>query len=181
MRTLVFAVAALALLTQSAAAHVVLAEPEAQPNAYYAGEFRVSHGCGDSPTVAFRIEIPDGINTARPQPKPGWEIEIERQTLPAPIASEYGEITERVSAITWRGRLPADQFDAFGLLVKLPNRSGPLYFRALQTCETGGRAWIDVPVAGQSRHDLLNPAPVLTMRAPPRTPPVAQDPHAHHH
>lgn len=179
-RCVVFAAAALALLAQTgAAAHVTLAEPEAAPNAYYVGAFRVSHGCGDSPTVAFRVELPEGVSMARPQPKPGWTVEIEREALPAPVRSEHGEISERVSAVTWRGQLPADQFDEFALLMRLPNRAGPLYFRAMQTCESGGRAWADVAAAGQSSRDLLNPAPVLTIRAPAPAP--VADPHAHHH
>jgi uncharacterized protein YcnI len=181
MRRLWFVASALALLAQPAFAHVVLAAPEARPDAYYVGEFRVSHGCGESPTIAFRVEIPDGINAARPQPKPGWEIEIERTPLAAPVRTEYGEITERVSAVTWRGLLPADQFDEFALLMKLPNRAGPIYFRALQTCEDSGRAWIDIPAAGQNAHDLENPAPMLNILRPPRSAAPASDDHAHHH
>lgn len=184
MRRMTLLAGVFAVLAQaSASAHVVLSTPEARPNAYYVGEFRVSHGCGDSPTVAFRIEIPDGINIARPQPKPAWEIEIERSPLAAPVRTEYGEITERVSAVTWRGLLPSDQFDDFALLMKLPDRSGPIYFRALQTCEQGGRAWVEIPAVGQDSHDLENPAPVLMVRRPAaRAAPAAQaDPHAHHH
>jgi periplasmic copper chaperone A len=184
MRRLFLIASALALLAQApASAHVVLSTPEARPNAYYVGEFRLSHGCGESPTVAFRIEIPDGINIARPQPKPGWAIEIERAPLPAPVRTEYGEITDRVSAVTWRGLLPTDQFDQFALLMKLPNRPGPIYFRALQTCEQGGRAWVEIPASGQDAHDLENPAPVLNVRRPsaPAAAAPAADPHAGHH
>lgn len=182
-RIFAFALGAALLAQTHAAAHIVLAEPEARPNAYYAGAFRVSHGCGASPTVALRIEIPEGIDMARPQPKPGWEIEIEGTPLAAPVRTEYGEVTERVSAVIWRGLLPADQFDSFGLLMKLPNRAGPIYFRVMQTCEQGGRAWVDVPAARQSAHDLENPAPVLNVRRPAIPAPAAppSDPHAHHH
>jgi uncharacterized protein YcnI len=183
MRRLILLASAIALLAQApASAHVVLARPEARTDSYYVGEFRLSHGCGESPTVAFRVEIPEGINTARPQPKPGWTIEIERTPLAAPVRTEYGEITERVSAVTWRGLLPAAQFDEFALLMKLPNRAGAIRFRALQTCEQGGRAWVEIPAAGQNVHDLENPAPVLMVRRPAAAAPApAADPHAHHH
>jgi periplasmic copper chaperone A len=183
MKRILMLASALVLLAQApAAAHVVLSTPEARPNAYYVGEFRVSHGCGESPTVAFRVEIPDGVSVARPQPKPGWQIEIERTPLPAPVRTEYGEVTERVSAVTWRGLLPTDQFDQFALLMKLPNRAGPIYFRALQTCEQGGRAWVEIPAAGQDAHDLENPAPVLNARRRAAAAPAPQtDPHAGHH
>lgn len=162
-----------ALVATSASAHVVFDEPEARANSYYAGFLRVSHGCGDSPTVALRVEIPAGINTARPQPKPGWTIEIEREPLAAPIRSEYGEITERVRAVTWRGRLEADHFDQFGLMLRLPDQAGPLYFRAIQTCESGERRWIDIPASGQAWHAVESPAPVLTVTRPEAA-------HAHH-
>lgn len=186
MKRFVLFASALALLAQAPAlAHVTLAAPEARPDSYYVGVFRVSHGCGDSPTVAFRLEIPEGINVARPQSKPGWQVEIERTPLPAPVRVESGEITERVSAVTWRGLLPTDQFDEFALLMKLPNRSGAIHFRAFQTCEQGGRAWVDVPAAGQRAHDVENPAPVLMVRRPTAAaaaaPSPATDPHAHHH
>ncbi|MCR6645886.1 MAG: YcnI family protein [Terricaulis sp.] len=78
------------MLASAASAHIVFAEPEAKPGAYYAGFLRVSHGCGDSPTRAIRVEIPEGVNIARPQPKPGWSIEIERSPLATPIQAEGG-------------------------------------------------------------------------------------------
>lgn len=165
---LVFAV------VSAAQAHVVFAEPEARPNSYFAGFLRVSHGCGSSPTRAVRVEIPEGVNIARPQPKPGWTLEIERARLAAPIQSEGGAITERVTAITWRGDLPADQFEQFGIMMRLPDRAGPLYFPVIQTCAEGEQRWTQIPAAGAAWHSVPRPAPVLTLAAP------APDPHAHH-
>ncbi|MGE0829162.1 MAG: YcnI family protein [Hyphomonadaceae bacterium] len=169
------ALGALALSAPAALAHVVLAEPRAEAGGYYAGFFRISHGCGASPTVAVRIEIPDGITTARPQPKAGWRLLVERETLAQPIQSEGGLITERVRAITWRGRLPADQFDQFGIVMKLPAQAGPIYFRTIQTCADGERRWIDIPADGQAWGSLPNPAPVLTLYS------NTQEEHAHDH
>jgi len=162
-----FAIASLALdFVSSASAHIVFAETEAAPNAYYAGFLRVSHGCGGSPTRSIRVEIPDGVNMARPQPKPGWTITIEHAPLPAPIPSEGGAITERVSAITWSGELPADQFDQFGLLVRVPNRAGPLYFPVTQTCVEGVQHWTEIPAPGAAWHSVPHPAPVLNLVNP---------------
>lgn len=169
---------ALACLSPStAAAHVVFAEPEAAPNSYYAGFLRVSHGCGDSPTRAIRVEIPDGVNVARPQPKSGWTLDIERAPLAASISGEGGHaITERVAAITWRGELPADQFDQFGIMMRLPDQTGPLYFRVTQTCAEGEQRWEQIPALGAAWHSAPHPAPVLTLVAPP----VASRGHDHH-
>jgi uncharacterized protein YcnI len=166
LRTLLTGAALACVLISSAFAHIVFAEPNATANAYYAGFLRVSHGCGPSPTRAIRVEIPDGINTARPQPKPGWALSIERAPLATPIQSEGGAITERVTAITWRGELPVDQFDQFGVMMRLPNQAGPLYFRVTQTCASGEQRWDDIPAAGAAWNSVAHPAPVLNLTAP---------------
>jgi uncharacterized protein YcnI len=167
LRTAFIASALTLALVSAAQAHIVFAEPEAAPNSYYCGFLRVSHGCGASPTRAIRVEIPDGINIARPQPKPGWRLSIERAPLASPTRSEGGEeITERVSAITWTGELPADQFDQFGIMMRLPDQTEPLYFRVTQTCLSGEQRWDEIPPAGAAWHSVPHPAPVLMLLAP---------------
>lgn len=175
LRSIVAGCALAIALTSSAYAHVVFAEPEAAPSSYYAGFLRVSHGCGASPTRSVRVEIPAGVNIARPQPKPDWTLEIERAPLATPIASEGGALTERVTSITWRGELPADQFEQFGIMMRLPAESGPLYFPVIQICADGEQRWEQIPAAGAAWHSVPRPAPVLTLQAP-RT-----DEHAGHH
>jgi hypothetical protein len=113
----------------------------------------------------LRIEIPADAAGAKPQPKPGWALKIERSPLAVPTKGEGGRtISDRVSAITWTGGpLPDDEWDEFGLSVHLPKRDGTLAFPALQTCETGSAAWTEVPQAGQSPHALAHPAPTITL------------------
>lgn len=176
-RFIALALAAFAI-PAAAFAHVVFAETEAAPNAYYAGFIRVSHGCGESPTRSIRVEIPDGVNIARPQPKPGWTLSVERGPLAAPIRNEMGDpVTERVTAITWSGELPADQFDVFGIMMKLPAQVGPLYFPVTQTCASGEQRWTDIPPAGAAWHSVPRPAPVVTLVVPPQP----EESHDHHH
>ncbi|NWG45245.1 MAG: YcnI family protein [Alphaproteobacteria bacterium] len=148
----------------AAAAHIVLAEPEARAGSYHAGFFRVSHGCGASDTLSIRIEIPKSILIARPQAKPGWSVSMERAALSEPLPGEGGAITERVSAITWSGRLPADQFDTFGVMMKLPEAAGPLHFPTTQSCVEGTRAWVEIPGPGEAPGARESPAPVLILR-----------------
>lgn len=151
----------------TARAHVVFANAEATPNSYFASSLRVSHGCGDSPTRSVRVEIPDGVNIARPQPKPGWRLRIEREPLATPIRSEGGhEITERVTAIIWSGNLPADQFEQFGLMMRLPDHAGALYFPVIQTCAEGEQRWDQVATDGAAWGSVPRPAPILTLMAP---------------
>jgi uncharacterized protein YcnI len=157
-----------------AAAHVTLADPQAAPGAYYTSAFKVTHGCAGSATTALRVEIPASIAVAKPQPKPGWTIEIEREPLAAPVKGEGGKmLTQRVKAITWRGGpLPDEDWDQFGVMAKLPDVTGKLYFPAIQTCEVGEARWTEVPAPGESGR-LAHPAPVLTV-----APKAAPDPMA---
>jgi uncharacterized protein YcnI len=152
-----------------AVAHVTLAEPKAVAGSYYVGSFRIGHGCSGSPTTSLRIEIPPNIASARPQPKPGWTLEIEHVPLAKPMPGEMGEtVTSRVSAITWKGgSLPADQFDVFAVMMKLPATAGTLVFPATQTCAAGEEHWSDAPMAGMR---MAHPAPVLILN-----PATAQD------
>lgn len=155
-------------LATAASAHIVISPGEAPPGNYFAGDLRVSHGCDGSPTVALRVAIPSGVLTAKPQPKPGWTLSIEREPLPAPVPAEGGRLQrDRVSAITWRGRLPDDEFDTFGLSFKAPGARGPLYFPAVQTCASGETRWTDIPAPGQAWHAVPHPAPVLTVDGAP--------------
>ncbi|OAN66365.1 YcnI family protein [Sphingomonas sp. TDK1] len=155
------------LLPVAAQAHIVFAEPQAIAGSYYAGFLRVSHGCGASDTVSIRVEIPAGIVSARPQPKPGWTLAVEHAPLATPIKGEGGAtITQRVSAITWTGKLPADEFDQFGIMMKLPEAPGALYFPTVQRCASGSTDWVNLPASPEAWHATRNPAPILTLTVP---------------
>jgi uncharacterized protein YcnI len=167
------AAALLALSAGAAFAHVTLADPQAPVGAYYTSAFKVTHGCAGAATTALRIEIPAAVAVAKPQPKPGWTLEIEHAPLATPMKGEGGVVvTQRVKSITWRGRLPDEDWDQFGIFARLPEAPGKLYFPAVQTCETGEERWVEVPAAGETGR-LAHPAPALTV-----TPRLAPDPMA---
>ena len=167
----VLAAVVAAIVPAAAAAHIVFAEPQANAGSYYAGFLRVSHGCGASPTRSVRVELPAAIVSARPQPKPGWTLTIEHRPLPAPVRGEGGAaITERVSAITWTGDLPADQFDQFGIMMKLPDTAGSLYFPTRQTCASGRNDWVNIPASPAAWHATAMPAPMLVVGPAPDMP-----------
>lgn len=160
-RTLLLAAVA-ASAAGAASAHVVFVNPKATAGAYWSDALKVTHGCDGSPTVAVRVEPPVGLIMTRPQAKPGWTLHIERERLAEPVAGEGGKLlTERVKAITWRGRLTDDQFDIFGLAAKLPAQTGPLAFRVVQTCEKGESRWEETPVPGGPRPE--HPAAILVL------------------
>ena len=154
-------IALLALMATPAAAHVVAVPGEAKAGSFSAVAFRVGHACaaGDA-TLKLRVEVPDGVASARPQPKPGWTIDIEKDG-------------DRTAAVTWTGRLPDDQFDDFALLMKLPSQAGSLVFPTIQTCEKGESQWTEIPDPERPGEKLTRPAP--TVRLTPATEPPMPD------
>lgn len=162
---------ACALSAGGAQAHVAFAEPQAMAGAHWAGALRVGHGCDGSATTSLRVEIPAGVVTAKPRPKPGWTVLIEREPLAQPVPGEGGKmLTERVKAITWTGRLPDDQFEEFELAAKLAGAGEVLVFPVVQTCERGELRWTEPPAADGARSPQA--APVLRLHA--------ADPAMHH-
>jgi uncharacterized protein YcnI len=155
--------AALVLLTAAPALAHVSAEPRQAPaGAYQVIAFRLGHGCGKAATTALRIELPAALASARPQPKPGWTLKIERDG-------------DQPIAIVWTGNLPGDQFDEFALLTKLPDQAGPLYFPAIQTCGADEAQWNQIPDPGDAPGALDHPAPSLLVT------PSAGAAETHHH
>lgn len=146
-------------------AHIAFAEPSAKAGSSYVGVLRVTHGCAGSATVSIHVVIPEGVTVARPQPKAGWALAIDKAPLAEPIGNKGSEPRERVNAITWTGRLDADQFDDFGIMLKLPDMPGVLYFPTIQRCEIGSNEWTTIPAVGQAWHSVKNPVPMLNVTA----------------
>ena len=147
LKSLLAGAALIAALPSTAAGHVAADPGRASAGAYQAVVFRVGHGCGEAATTALRIEIPSEMASARPQPKPGWTLEIERQD-------------GKVTAVTWRGELPDDQFDEFAMLFKLPDQPATLYFPTVQSCGADESQWTEIPSAGER---ASHPAPALVV------------------
>ena len=145
-----FAAALLAMAANPVSAHIVLSQPSFEAGQNYAAFFKVEHGCDGLPTVALRVQIPDGVSILQTPEKAGWKVETQRSK-------------EALTEITWRGRLEAKASDQFGLFLKLPSKTGPLYFPTVQECEKGETRWTDIPAAGQAWRDVPHPAPVLQL------------------
>lgn len=167
----VCAAAMICAATAVAQAHVVLDIREAVAGSYFKSAFRVGHGCSGSGTVSITVTLPMGTMSVRPQFKPGWRIEIEREPLAEPMQGYHGKvITDRIARVTWTGGLlPDAYFDEFGLQMKLP-ASAPgdvLHFPVLQKCEQGARDWAEIPPPGKTSRDMTSPAPALRLLPKP--------------
>jgi uncharacterized protein YcnI len=162
------AAAAAIISCNAALAHVTVQPSDAPADSYAHLTFTVPHGCNGNATTALRIKLPEGILSAKPQMKTGWNVEIKSRKLEAPAQEPHGNaITDVVEEVAWRGGpLPDSLYDTFGLVVRLPDQAGKnLYFSAVQECEEGVERWIEIPQAGQVPDGLHKPAPVVRLKA----------------
>lgn len=148
-RTLFATAAVLAsAVAGQALAHVTIQPTEARAGGYQVLRFGVGHGCAGKATTAVTIQIPASVASAHPQPKPAWKLAVEHPK----------DAPDRVSAITWRGALPADQFDEFLIHVRLPADAGRLAFPAVQTCGGETVRWTGETSGGPAPVIVLQPA-----------------------
>lgn len=162
------ALAALLAGVAQASAHVTVQPKEAPADSYFQLAFSVPHGCDGSATVALRVKLPDGILSAKPQMKPGWNVEIKTKKLATPLAGPHGgTVSEVVDEVAWRGGpLPDNLYDTFGMILRLPDKAGEnLYFPVVQECEKGVHRWIEIPAKGQDAGKLGEPAPFIHLNA----------------
>ena len=160
--------AALALLGQSALAHVTLEYPVATAGQSYKATFKIGHGCGASPTRVVEVDIPAGVRGAKPMPKHGWTLEVPRAKLAPPYTSHGRSVTEAPTRIRWTAKtdadmLPTSHYDEFILVGTLPRQEGKLYWPVRQLCPQGRLDWTEVPAAGQAWGDLKSPAAELEL------------------
>jgi uncharacterized protein YcnI len=132
-----------------ASAHVALEYQVAPAGASYKATFKVGHGCG-----------------ARPMPKPGWALEVQREKLAQPYTGHGRTITEDVVRVTWTAKTPEDMlphahYDEFVLVATTPEQAGTMYWPVRQTCAEGRNDWVETPKPGQKISDLKSPAAAL--------------------
>lgn len=165
-------------------AHIVLETSSAPAGSSYKAVLQVGHGCQGSATTAVTVQIPAGFQGARPYPKAGWTLAVKTGKLAKPYDSHGKQVTEDITQISWtaaskEAALQDAWFDEFALRGKLPETAGPLWFKVLQTCESGSADWSEVPATGTSTKGLKSPAPLLEVTAaaaatPAVAAPVAQ-------
>lgn len=153
-------------LAALAQAHTVLEYQVATAGQSYKATFKVGHGCGASPTRQIVVDIPAGVQGAKPMPKAGWRLEVTREKLTQPYTSHGRTVTEDVTRISWTAKtaedmLPNGHYDEFVLVGTLPERAGVMYWPVQQLCEQGRMDWTEVPGPGQKLSDLKSPAALL--------------------
>ena len=158
-----------ATLTGIASAHLSLENQAAPAGSNYKAVFKVGHGCGDSATRQIAVDMPRGVRAARPMPKPGWTLEVQREPLAQPYTRHGRTISEDVVRVTWTAKtkddvLPNAHYDEFVLVAQLPDKAGPVYWPVRQVCEEGRNDWVEIPTSSQKLSDLKAPAVLLDVR-----------------
>jgi uncharacterized protein YcnI len=164
-RLAAMAATCLLVVPVAAFAHVTLETAEAPANGYYKAVLRVPHGCAGSATTTIRVQIPDGVQQAKPMPKSGWQLTVKKQKLAQPYDVDGTKVTEDVHEIFWSGgNLPDEFYDEFIFRAKLPADEGKtIHFPVIQTCAKGEAKWIDIPAAGADDDSVEHPAPSLKL------------------
>ncbi len=165
-----------AMLCASSQAHIVLDNQTAPAGSYYRGALRVGHGCSGSPVTQIIVTIPPGFQGAKPMPKAGWRIDVQRSLLAQSYVSHGRTVTEDVTEIRWTAKTPDDylqddQYDEFVIFGKLPEAPGKLYWKTSQICEQGRIDWHEVATGTDAKPK--SPAAVLEIKA-------IEGAHAHH-
>ena len=164
--TKLIAAGAVSMLAMPVFSHIVLESRSAAAGSAYKAVFQVGHGCGGSATTGVSVQIPADFQGAKPYPKAGWTLTTKLGKLAKPYDNHGKQITEDVAVVSWtaaskEAALPDAHFDEFVLRGKLPETAGPLWFKVLQTCESGSIDWSEVPASGTSAKGLKSPAALL--------------------
>jgi uncharacterized protein YcnI len=162
LRAAILAVPGLLAVNGAAQAHVTIETREAPAGSYYKAVFRVPHGCDGSPTRKLRIRIPDGVIGVKPQPKPGWKVDMVQGKYARTYTLHGAQVDRGVTELSWSGDLPDAYYDEFVFRAYLADDLAPgriIRFPVVQECARGTVRWIEVPANNGPK--LQHPAPAL--------------------
>ena len=154
--------ASVVLLAGPASAHVTVNAPGATQGGFAKLTFRVPTET-DSPTTTLEVVFPadQPLAFASVKPHVGWSYKVTKATLPKPVTSDDGDVTEAVSRITWTataGGIRPGEFDEFEVSAGPLPKADTMVFKALQTYADGTVVrWIE------SGEDSEHPAPTLEL------------------
>lgn len=160
----------------AAEAHVSFLEPEAAQETTILATLQVPHGCDGKATNEVQVKLPEGFVFAKPQPKPGWELEVIKGDYQKSYDNHGTKTTSGAIEIRWKGgNLSDDFYDTFVIQGKVSgvDAGASLAFPVKQLCGDTVEAWDQVAGDGADPHKLKSPAPVLKI--------IAGNEHGHGH
>lgn len=151
-----------------AAAHVTVSSPDAAPEGFGKLVFRVPTESETASTTKLVVTLPADTPFLylSAQPKPGWDVSVERGTLPEPVEVDGTEVTEAVRTVTWTtdgdGIAPGE-LDEFALSGGPFPDADQIAFSAEQTYDDGEAVAWDQQQSGSEEPE--RPAPTLALAA----------------
>ena len=100
-------------------------------------------------TVRLQVFFPSNLPllTVNVLPIPGWSAKVETQTLSKPVQTDDGPVDQVVTNITWTatsGGITPGQYQDFDVSAgKVPDRTGTVVFKSLQTYSSGEDSSMD--------------------------------------
>ncbi|MFI6785724.1 YcnI family protein [Nonomuraea sp. NPDC050383] len=149
-----------------ALAHVTINPAAAEQGGFTKVAFRVPNERDDASTERVEVTFPTDHPLAfvSVKPVPGWTVKVTESKLPAPVKTEYGDLTEAVSKVVWSGgKISKGEFQEFEVSMgKLPEGVDQLMFPTKQTY-SGGEVvnWSDAPKTDGTEAE--HPAPLLKL------------------
>ena len=165
------ALSVVAMGVGTASAHVRVSSADAAPGGYGELTFRVPTESDTLSTTALAVKLPTDtpLASVSVKPVPGWTARTETTTLPTPVQTDDGEVTEAISQVVWTAdpsaAIAPGQYQTFTILAGPLPETESLSLPAVQTYSDGSEvAWIEPAVDGQAEPE--HPAPVLEFTAP---------------
>ena len=161
--------AALLLSLSAASAHVTLENKEAVAGASFKLVLRVPHGCSGAATTKLRARIPEAFRSAKPQPKPGWTLDVVTAKGAAAGGGHGHDDATAPQEVSWTGVLEDASYDEFVLWVSTAKTAplGPVYVPIVQECGDKVQRWIEIPSDGNAPATLKSPAPSFRLIGQP--------------
>jgi uncharacterized protein len=159
-------VLAVLLAATPVGAHVSIKPDVAKKGSFSVFSFSVPNESDTASTVKIEVTFPTDhpIPFVSVQPIPGWTWSAEKTTLPKPVKSGDGEITQAVAKLTWSGgTIAPGEFQLFTISAgPLPTNTKSLEFKVVQTYSDGEVSrWIESTPKGGPEPEF--PAPVLKL------------------
>lgn len=167
MKTIQLSALALIAAAGSAHAHATFTKPTVTAESYAVMELQLPHGCDGKATNEVRVQLPEGFVFAKPQPKPGWELEVIKGEYKKTYDDHGTDVSAGPVEIRWKGgELLDEYYDTFVVRGKISGvePGAKLAFPATQLCGSDATvAWTEVAAPGADAHALKSPAPVVTV------------------
>ncbi|TCL73612.1 copper chaperone PCu(A)C [Rhizobium sp. BK251] len=169
IRTMGLSALICASATTASLAHVTFLDNHAPQDRTSLLTLQIPHGCDGKATTEVRVKLPEGFVFAKPQPKPGWELEVIKGDYQRTYDNHGDAVKSGPLEIRWKnGNLSDDFYDTFVIQGKVSGvaAGGSLAFPVTQLCGADASVtWDEVATEGADPHSLKNPAPVLEVVA----------------